>query len=122
MIVQLLSRGKTNRLGVSISWKMVFYVMLLHKSKLPEILHAAVALKPYAQMLQNVLLWPINIIHIGLKLTKWYQTLRTNIAHPEALTNVQILEELPERHGTHSCEVELLFLDIFVRTFVFKRL
>ena len=120
MIVQLLSRGKTNRLSVSISWKMVFYVVLLHKPKLPEILHAAVALKPYAKVLQNVLLWPINIIHIGLKLTKRYQTLRANIAHSEALPDVQVLEELPEGHGTHSCEIELLFLNIFVGAFVFK--
>ena len=67
-----------------------------------------------------MLLWPINIIHIGLKLTKRYQTLRTNVAHSEALADVQVLEELPEGHGTHSCEVELLFLDVFVRAFVFK--
>ena len=51
MIVQLLSRGKTYRLSVCISWKMVFYVVLLHKPKLPEILHTAVALKPYAKVL-----------------------------------------------------------------------
>ena len=79
--------------------------MLLHKSELSKIFHTTMTLKPYPQMLQDMLFWAVNIIHISLKLTKRDQALWPNICHSKARSYIKVFKEFPKCHGSNPSEI-----------------